>query len=243
MLKSTEMINPGSYNKHNELGYLSEEHAWKLKRKLKIRNLNKISGVKSDEQSYLRSQNGTQHKDDTLNSTATFKRFGSANIIYEDMEDIMLIDADIKVEAFYRGEHVPLVCLMSRLNGKAIVGHPVGIEAVEDGSLETGPRKNDDFAPNLFDYGKSTLVRPVWRTSRRTPVRYVPKPEDNSSTVNNYKSLKNPSLANQKTKKTSGSAERKRGGTSSDVKATRVTCVPVNYIFSKLLIAVGGVQK
>ncbi|KAM7490962.1 hypothetical protein LguiA_033883 [Lonicera macranthoides] len=232
----------GSNNEHNELGYLSEEHAWKLKRKLKIRNLNKISGVKSDEQSYLQSQNGTQHREDTLNSTATFEQFGSANISYEDMKDIMLIDADIKVEALYRGEHVPLVCLMSRLNGKAIVGHPVDIEVIEDGSSETGPRKNDDFAPDLFDYGKSIFVQPVWRTSRRTPVRYAPKPEDNS-TVNNCKLLKKPSLANQKVKKTLGDAERKHGGTVSDVKATRVTCIPVNHIFSTLLIAVGGVQK
>ncbi|KAK8947802.1 hypothetical protein KSP40_PGU004526 [Platanthera guangdongensis] len=40
----------------------------------------------------------------------------------------LLVDIDLKVEATYQGEHVPLVSLMSRLNGKAIIGHPIQVE-------------------------------------------------------------------------------------------------------------------
>lgn len=49
----------------------------------------------------------------------------------------MLFDVDLKVQASYQGEHVPLVSLMSRLNGKAIIGHPVQIEILKKRDSDT----------------------------------------------------------------------------------------------------------
>ena len=40
---------------------------------------------------------------------------------------------NLKFKASYRPQHVPLVSLMSKLNGKAIIGHPLTVEALEDG--------------------------------------------------------------------------------------------------------------
>ncbi|XP_077209808.1 uncharacterized protein At1g51745-like [Tasmannia lanceolata] len=45
-----------------------------------------------------------------------------------------LYDVNLDVRASYQGQHVPLVSLMSKLNGKAIIGHPIAVEALEDGN-------------------------------------------------------------------------------------------------------------
>ncbi|XP_043705760.1 uncharacterized protein At1g51745-like isoform X2 [Telopea speciosissima] len=44
-----------------------------------------------------------------------------------------LYDVKLDVRASYRGQHVPLVSLMSKLNGKAIVGHPITVEVLDEG--------------------------------------------------------------------------------------------------------------
>uniref|UniRef100_A0A0D9VJV4 PWWP domain-containing protein n=1 Tax=Leersia perrieri TaxID=77586 RepID=A0A0D9VJV4_9ORYZ len=81
----------------------------------------------------------------------------------------MLFDVDLKVQASYQGEHVPLVSLMSRLNGKAIVGHPVQIEIVEDGSTD-----------HLVSCGDISLEgrtggQPAWFKGRRTAMQRIPR--------------------------------------------------------------------
>ncbi|XP_010918108.1 uncharacterized protein At1g51745 [Elaeis guineensis] len=81
----------------------------------------------------------------------------------------MLFDVDLKVKASYQGERVPLVSLMSRLNGKAIVGHPVQIEMLEDGS--TDPL----VSRNVFCVDERAAPPPVWRTARRTAMQRVPR--------------------------------------------------------------------
>ncbi|KAG6502627.1 hypothetical protein ZIOFF_034913 [Zingiber officinale] len=80
-----------------------------------------------------------------------------------------LFSVDLKVKASYQGEHVPLVSLMSRLNGKAIIGHPVQIEIVEDGST------NQYFPINHTFPDGNTTHQPVWRTARRTAMQRVPR--------------------------------------------------------------------
>ncbi|WOK99051.1 hypothetical protein Cni_G07763 [Canna indica] len=80
-----------------------------------------------------------------------------------------LFDVNLKVNASYQGEHVPLVSLMSRLNGKAIIGHPVQIEILEDGSTD------QYFASNYACSYESTANQPVWRTARRTAMQRVPR--------------------------------------------------------------------
>ncbi|AQK73845.1 Tudor/PWWP/MBT superfamily protein [Zea mays] len=81
----------------------------------------------------------------------------------------MLFNVNLKVQASYQGEHVPLVSLMSRLNGKAIVGHPIQIEIVEDGST--------DHLILCGDSGmqESSAAPPAWPTGRRTAMQRVPR--------------------------------------------------------------------
>lgn len=159
----------------------------------------------------------------------------------------VLIDVDLQVKASYQGERVPLVSLMSRLNGKAIVGHPVQIEIVGDGSTSV-------FLPDL-DSGPddSSGLPPVWRTGRRTVMQRVPrsmidhpirkKPVPGKSHKKSSKKVN----ARQKSKsKTKTKAISSLGGSGilgglikPDGGVPLVTCVPVKIVFSRILEAVG----
>ncbi|KAJ8451364.1 hypothetical protein Cgig2_017755 [Carnegiea gigantea] len=83
----------------------------------------------------------------------------------------LLVDVDLKVQANRQGEHVPWVSLMSRLNGKAIIGHPIQVEALEDGStdiLESTSDLNYEINENR--------IAPSWSTARRKAKIRVPHP-------------------------------------------------------------------
>ncbi|GMJ11350.1 PWWP-DOMAIN INTERACTOR OF POLYCOMBS1, PRO-TRP-PRO-TRP protein 1 [Hibiscus trionum] len=86
----------------------------------------------------------------------------------------MLIDADLKVQTSYQKEPVPMVSLMSKLDGKAIIGHPIQIEALDDNSTETLLSTNGYFSNGLINHGHTSLP-PSWRTAKRSNFR-VPRP-------------------------------------------------------------------
>ncbi|XP_022743327.1 uncharacterized protein At1g51745-like [Durio zibethinus] len=87
-----------------------------------------------------------------------------------------LIDVDLKVQASYQKEPVPIVSLMSKLDGKAIIGHPIQIEALENGSTETLLPTNGYFSNGLIiNHDGNTSLPPAWRTAKRTNFR-VPRP-------------------------------------------------------------------
>ncbi|XWS42903.1 hypothetical protein CRYUN_Cryun16bG0054400 [Craigia yunnanensis] len=87
----------------------------------------------------------------------------------------MLIDVDLKVQASYQKEPVPIVSLMSKLDGKAIIGHPIQIEALEDSSTETLLPISGYFSNGLVNHDGNTPLSPAWRTAKRTSFR-VPRP-------------------------------------------------------------------
>lgn len=83
------------------------------------------------------------------------------------------IDIPIEVRASFQGEHVPLVSLLSKLNGKAIVGHPVLVERLERryGYCQSGAKRKTLSGHK----GKKHSFQPVWRTARRTVMQRVPR--------------------------------------------------------------------
>ncbi|CAO2821638.1 unnamed protein product [Amaranthus hypochondriacus] len=92
----------------------------------------------------------------------------------------LLIDVDLKVQANHqRGEHVPWVSLMSRLNGKAIIGHPIQIETLEEGSTDILVSTSDAFGNVRYDSDRSKAP-PAWRTAKRTANFRVPRPQPSS---------------------------------------------------------------
>lgn len=93
----------------------------------------------------------------------------------------MFIDVDLKVQASYQKEPVPIVSLMSKLNGKAIIGHPIQIEALEDGSSGNLLSTIDDFGNEAIDNDGNTALPQAWRTARRTANVRVPRPHLSSA--------------------------------------------------------------
>ncbi|KAE9606502.1 putative PWWP domain-containing protein [Lupinus albus] len=92
-----------------------------------------------------------------------------------------LVDVDLKVQASYRKEPVPIVSLMSKLDGKAIIGHPIQIEALKDGSSDILFSAIDDFGNDGIGFEGSSVLPPAWRTARRTANFRVPRPRVSSS--------------------------------------------------------------
>ncbi|XP_078445809.1 tudor/PWWP/MBT superfamily protein [Wolffia australiana] len=89
-----------------------------------------------------------------------------------------LVEVELKVQASYQGERVPLVSLMSRLNGKAIIGHPVPVEILIDGAaadLLVPIATAAEPLGSSADVSPSSAAPPVWRTGRRTAMQRVPR--------------------------------------------------------------------
>lgn len=91
------------------------------------------------------------------------RRFG-------DRRKCMLLEVDLKVQSNYQREHVPMISLMSKLNGQAIVGHPIQIETLENGLTEALVTADDEL-----NQDNDTSLQPVWRTARRTANCRVPR--------------------------------------------------------------------
>ncbi|CAN4089408.1 unnamed protein product [Withania somnifera] len=93
----------------------------------------------------------------------------------------MLVDVDLKVQSSYQREHVPMISLMSKLNGQAIIGHPIQVETLANGSTESFLGDIDNCLETL-DY--DTSLQPTWRTARRTANVRVPRPHVPSASDN-----------------------------------------------------------
>lgn len=88
----------------------------------------------------------------------------------------MLIDVDVGVQSGYQREHVPMISLMSKLNDKAIVGHPIPIETLEDSSSDIIILSASASASAADDesLAHDSTLQP-WRTARRTAKCRVPR--------------------------------------------------------------------
>ncbi|XP_022886932.1 uncharacterized protein LOC111402862 isoform X2 [Olea europaea var. sylvestris] len=147
---------------------------------------------------------------------------GASEIHHRNGLETALIDVDLTVEASYRAEHVPFVCLVSKLNRKAILGHPIEIEEIADSSQTC-----------------AKFHQLVWRTSKRSPVIYVTNSCVSSTAMDEQAlrgGLRENILAGEQ------KFSKKPGQFKQGTVPLRRTCVPVKHIFSKILIAVGQVQ-
>ncbi|KAK1399365.1 PWWP domain-containing protein [Heracleum sosnowskyi] len=100
----------------------------------------------------------------------------SAGRRFGDRRKCTLVDVDLKVQSNYQREHVPMISLMSKINGQAIVGHPIQIETLEFGSVEALLAAASDE----LNEDPDTSLPPMWRTARRTANCRVPRPRSSS---------------------------------------------------------------
>lgn len=87
-----------------------------------------------------------------------------------------LVDVDLKVQATYRKEPVPIVSMMSKVDGKAIIGHPIQVDVLPDGSSDSLVSTIDDLNNDGIGVDGSSMLPPAWRTARRTANFRVPRP-------------------------------------------------------------------
>ncbi|KAK7405995.1 hypothetical protein VNO78_07608 [Psophocarpus tetragonolobus] len=87
----------------------------------------------------------------------------------------MLIDVDLKVQARYQKAPVPIISITSKLDGKSIIGHPIQIEALKDGSSDNLFAAIDDYNNDGIGFEGSSVLPPAWRTARRTANFRVPR--------------------------------------------------------------------
>lgn len=232
---------------------------WQMKGKRNIRNLSKRC-VDSTEgkRSFPLDENRRYFSGPTAEG---FLNRGGRN------NRTVLFDVDLKVQARYQKEHVPIVSLMSRLNGKAIVGHPIQIETLPDGGSDFLFSSRNDFGYNEGDNNKA--LPSVWRTARRTANYRVPRarqsvqrrtlpPPQRKPQPPLPKRVSFSSTSNQKTRTLSSlvieqkqklshhqklpnvDEDRKNGVIiKPDCGPTTVACIPVKLVFSRLYEAVG----
>lgn len=93
----------------------------------------------------------------------------------------MLVDVDLKVQSSYQREHVPMISLMSKLNGKAIIGHPIQIETLENGSSEVLLLSANGICSESLD--NDAALPSMWRTARRTAKFRVPRSHPLAATM------------------------------------------------------------
>ncbi|CAH2055230.1 unnamed protein product [Thlaspi arvense] len=93
-----------------------------------------------------------------------------------------LMDVNLEVRGSYQKGPVPIVSLMSKLNGRAIIGHPVEIEVLADGSSESYMQTTDYFGNETTYHDKPFLLPPAWKTARRSNSR-VPRLHPLSSSL------------------------------------------------------------
>ncbi|GLU22361.1 hypothetical protein SLE2022_384420 [Rubroshorea leprosula] len=143
---------------------------------------------------------------------------------------------DVKVEANprYRPQDVPLVSLVSKLNGKAIVGHPLTVEVLNDGGYSN--------ECNVTEVGHVTMRNSdVGRVTKKRM-----KLQSRLSSGKSRKSRKSGVLSNKKIRKLSSLSVQKQLGESNrklmmnKPKAPVIACVPLKLVFSRINEAVNG---
>ncbi|XP_015866563.2 uncharacterized protein At1g51745 isoform X2 [Ziziphus jujuba] len=151
--------------------------------------------------------------------------------------DASLYDVKLEVKAKYRPPHVPLVSLMSKLNGKAIVGHPLTVEVLDESYCDNLlSRMEHDLEGGEMVYGKPYSV------SGRTPTKHLvlqPRHSPRKSPK-----TKKSGLLPKKIRKLSSLTGHKQSEERKQVvekpKAPLIACIPLKLVFSRINEAMNG---
>lgn len=166
--------------------------------------------------------------------------------VYTDNQHVMeivLVDVQLTVDASPRAENVPFVSLSSGAYGIAIIGYPLDVGEIRDGS-ETLPLSKESVPCKLFGDQGSSFNQLVWKRSRRTPVCYVTTPLP-ASIAKNVEGSILPDGENGLLRKEKYVLKLLKNRKQMNQRKTALnkTCVPVELIFSKILAAVDQVQS
>ncbi|KAH9664793.1 PWWP domain-containing protein [Citrus sinensis] len=151
--------------------------------------------------------------------------------------DSVLYNVELEVKAGYRRQHVPLVSLMSKLNGKAIIGHPLMVEVLGDGYCDG----MESDATRVFVVESAPMGYPVKQKSEAG--RNSNKRKKLSSRYSSSKSLKSrkPESLSKKIRKLSSlTSQVERKPAEQKPKGPVISCIPLKLVFSRINEAVNG---
>ncbi|KAE9616189.1 putative PWWP domain-containing protein [Lupinus albus] len=150
--------------------------------------------------------------------------------------DGSLYDVKLQVKSSYRPQHVPLVSLVSKLNGKAFIGHPLTVEVLDDGHTD---KVLSDIGCDLEVGDICSVSKPNLITGRL--------PSKNLSRLSYGKSskVKKSGLLNKKIRKLSSltglkQSEEERKPMVDKLKGPVIACIPLTVVFSRIHEAVSG---
>ena len=148
--------------------------------------------------------------------------------------DASLFDVKLEVKSSYRPQHVPLVSLVSKLNGKAFIGHPLTVEVLDDGRCDT---LFSGIQCDSEDGDPYCVVRPN-SVTRRIPSKKLSRYCKSSK-------MKKSGLLNKKIRRLSSltghrQSEELRKPMVDKVKGPVISCIPLKVVFSRINEAVSG---
>ncbi|XP_062155381.1 uncharacterized protein At1g51745-like isoform X2 [Alnus glutinosa] len=156
--------------------------------------------------------------------------------------DASLYDVKLEVKASYRPQHVPLVSLMSKLNGKAIVGHPLTVEVLDDGH-------GDDLLSGMecnLEVGEMHNAAKPNSVSGRGPTKNLAL-QPRFSPTKSQKMKKSGSLSKKIRKLSSLTghkhSEEERKPVVDKPKGPVIACIPLKLVFSRINEAVNGLAR
>ncbi|KAH1048132.1 hypothetical protein J1N35_038916 [Gossypium stocksii] len=150
--------------------------------------------------------------------------------------DSSLYDIKIDVKANYRPQHVPLVSLMSKLNGKAIIGHPLTVEVLNDDYYDN---PSQEAALECTEVDHSLKQNSGGRVPRKRIKLQSQFPPRKSAKV------KKSGLLSKKIRKLSSLTGQKLGvgfrkPVAEKPKGAVIACIPLKLVFSRINEALNG---
>ncbi|XP_027126335.2 uncharacterized protein At1g51745 [Coffea arabica] len=170
--------------------------------------------------------------------------------------DSSLYDVNVEVKASYRPHHVPYISLMSKLNGRPIIGHPLTVDVLEDGSCDqlvsssechsSSYELDDDPAEDTYPLRSFDMVyerRP--NSGGRTNKHQALQPR--VSPAKSPKAKKN-GLLLKKIRKLSSLTGHKhcdvdKKPVMEKLKGPAVACVPLKVVFSRINAALNSSMR
>ncbi|XP_037495407.1 uncharacterized protein At1g51745 [Jatropha curcas] len=169
-------------------------------------------------------------------------RYQTSDFPGRTITDSKLYDVKLEVKANYQPQNVPLVSLMSKLNGKAIIGRPLTVECVDDGFCDLIIRSNECDPTRASALDAAELGHAAMRNSDagRIPAKHM-------TMQARFSPSKSPKrkcvLLPKKIRKLStltGNKEEYRKPVVEKLKGPVIACIPLKLVFSRINEAVNG---
>ncbi|CAN8270350.1 unnamed protein product [Cochlearia groenlandica] len=149
---------------------------------------------------------------------------------------------DVKIEAkdnYKKPRNVPLISLRSKLNGEAIVGHPIMVEVLEEGSYDhiTSSHTKPLDVPMI----EAAKRKPLSKKKSKKRIPHVPPHKSSNSKKSPSASIKTRCLSTLSGQKLTISSMKKAKKAEKKTKEQRVVaCIPLNVVFSRINEAMKG---